>query len=99
MRLLATVLLASLATPPCDLAIENPGGSRASSPYTFSVTSSSTPVKILVSIDGTDLWTGEGTEQIQSFTVDIPESARGKALEIYAENPDGCVVAWSETVQ
>lgn len=98
MRVLAILCLLSFV-PPCDLALENPGGSKGGASYTFTVMSNTVPVKVQVTVGGELLWTGEAKTTQEALTVDVPESARGKSLEILAENPDGCVVAWSETVQ
>jgi hypothetical protein len=98
LRALAVFGLLSLI-PPCDLALDNPGGSKAGGSYTFTVMSSSVPVKVQVTAGGEVIWSGEAKTTQEAITIDVPEAARGKALEILAENPDGCVVAWSETVQ
>jgi hypothetical protein len=98
MRALMLVLLVA-ALLPCDLALDNPGGSKAGSEYVFTVMSSTLPVKVAVTVGGETLWTGETNHAEEKVTITLPESARGKTVEIAAENKDGCVVTWSETVQ
>lgn len=95
----AFVALAGAAPAPCDLALENPGGSKAGASYSFTVMSATVPVQVVVTAGGAEIFKGSAESAQQTLTVDVPESARGKALEIVAENKDGCVVTWSETVQ
>jgi hypothetical protein len=52
-----------------------------------------------VTVGGDPLETTSTTEKQQAITVAVPEGARGKTLEIVAENKDGCLVSWTETVQ
>jgi hypothetical protein len=99
MRFLFLSTLLFAASPPCDLALENPGGSKAGAPYTFTVMSNTVPVQVMVTAGGSEIWKGTTESLQQAVSVDVPESARGKNLEIVAENKDGCVVTWSETVQ
>jgi flavin reductase (DIM6/NTAB) family NADH-FMN oxidoreductase RutF len=100
-RLAFIALVASgvAAIAACDITIESPGGSKAGASYKFTVSSTATPVTVKVSIGGDSLQTTTTAEKQESVTVNIPESARGKTLEIVAENKDGCLVSWTETVQ
>jgi hypothetical protein len=84
---------------PCDIAIETPGGSKAGGSFAFTVSATAVPVTVKVSVGGDSLQTTTTTERQESVTVSIPETARGKTLEIVAENKDGCLVSWTETVQ
>jgi hypothetical protein len=94
------VLLACRFAPvPCDITIESPGGSKAGGSLKFTVSSTATPVTVKVSVGGESLSTTTTAEKQESVTVTIPETARGKTLEIVAENKDGCLVSWTETVQ
>ncbi len=83
----------------CDLAMEHPGNPKAGSSYTFIVNSSSVPVKVTITAGNDPIQTTTCTDKSESVKVDLPESTRGKTLEIVVENPDGCVVTWTETVQ
>jgi hypothetical protein len=95
----AVLILASVLVATCDIAIESPGGSKAGASFTFTVSSTATPVTVKVSVGGDPIQTTSTTEKQESVTVAIPETARGKTLEIVAENKDGCLVSWTETVQ
>lgn len=88
-----------LAWIPCDLAMEHPGNPKAGGSYTFVVNSSSVPVKVTVTAGTDSILTTTCNDKSSSVKVDLPESTRGKTLEIVVENPDGCVVTWTETVQ
>ena len=99
-RFAVLLLVASrLALAPCDITIESPGGSKAGASYKFTVSSTATPITVKVSVGGDSLQTTTTAEKQESITVNIPETARGKTLEIVAENKDGCLVSWTETVQ
>ncbi len=98
MLLFVTVILVSLA-PACDISLENPGGSKAGAAYSFTVTSSAVPVTITVNVGPDQLQKITVNEKQQSVSITIPNDARGKTLEIIAENNDGCLVSWSETIQ
>jgi flavin reductase (DIM6/NTAB) family NADH-FMN oxidoreductase RutF len=97
--LIALLLALRFAAPPCDITIESPGGSKAGADYKFTVSSTATPITVKVSLGGDSLQTTTTAEKQESVTVNIPENARGKTLEIVAENKDGCLVSWTETVQ
>jgi hypothetical protein len=96
---IACVLACNTLFALCDIAIESPGGSKAGASFTFTVSSTATPVSVKVSVGGESLHTASTTEKQEAITVTLPESARGKTLEIVAENKDGCLVSWTETVQ
>jgi hypothetical protein len=99
-RFALIALLVSLAgSPACDIAIESPGGSKAGGTFKFTVSSTAVPVTVKVSVGGDALQTTTTAEKQESISVTIPENARGKTLEIVAENKDGCLVSWTETVQ
>ncbi|HYC77579.1 MAG TPA: hypothetical protein VEI02_08130 [Planctomycetota bacterium] len=93
------LIAALLAAGRCDLALENPGGSKAGAPYSFTVTSASLPVKLVVTAGGEEVWNGEVQSSGETVTIQLAEASRGKTLEMAAENRDGCVVTWSETIQ
>jgi hypothetical protein len=93
------IVAASLAGMACDIAIESPGGSKAGASLTFTVSSTATPVTVKVSVGGESIQTTSTSEKQESITVAVPDNARGKTLEIVAENKDGCLVSWTETVQ
>jgi hypothetical protein len=98
--LVLALAAASLAFgPACDISIESPGGSKAGASFKFTISSTAVPVTVKVSVGSDPLQTNTTTEKQESITVTIPESARGKTLEIVAENKDGCLVTWTETVQ
>jgi hypothetical protein len=98
--IVAIVLVLGSAGPvPCDIAIESAGGSTAGSSFTFTVSSTATPVSVTVSVGGASVHTASTGDKQESITVTIPEDGRGKTLEIVAENKDGCLVSWTETVQ
>ena len=97
--ILALLLSASLLGPACDISIESPGGSKAGSSYSFTVSSSATPVTVTISIGGETFSTQVTTDKQQTLSVTLPDSARGKTIDSVAENKDGCLVSWSETVQ
>jgi hypothetical protein len=101
LRPLIMLVFASLALPGprCDIAIECAGGSKAGAALTFTVSSTAVPVSVKVSVGSDAVSTKTTTEKQESITVTIPETARGKTLEIVAENKDGCLVNWTETVQ
>ena len=90
---------AVIGSSPCDISIESPGGSKAGGSFSFTVSSTAIPVTVKVSVGGDSLQTTTTSEKQESVTVTIPETARGKTLEIVAENKDGCLVSWTETVQ
>jgi hypothetical protein len=91
---------ATLASgPACDISIESPGGSKAGNSFKFTVSSTAVPVTVKVSVGSDPLQTNTTTEKQESISVTIPDTARGKTLEIVAENKDGCLVTWTETVQ
>ena len=98
-HVLPALAFAALAAFLCDVTMENPGGSRAGADYTFTVSSNAVPITVTVSAGGESVWTGKAELQQNTLTVKIPDSARGKTLEIVAENKDGCLVSWTETVQ
>ena len=97
--IMIALIAASFIAATCDIAIESPGGSKAGASLTFTVSSTATPVTVKVSIGGDAVQTTTTTEKQEAITVAIPEGARGKTLEIVAENKDGCLVSWTETVQ
>lgn len=95
-----TALIAMiLAWVACDLAMEHPGNPKAGNSYSFVVNSSSVPVKVLVTAGGDTVLETTVNDKSSTVKVDLPEALRGKTLEVVAENPDGCVVTWTETVQ
>ena len=98
---LAVIALACavLGWSPCDISIESPGGSKAGGSFSFTVSSTAVPVTVKVSVGGESVETKTTAEKQETGTVTIPETARGKTLEIVAENKDGCLVSWTETVQ
>src|SRR5438105_1661465 len=100
-RSIVTLVLASalLSGARCDISIESPGGSKAGASFTFTVSSTAVPVSVKVSVASDPVQTTSTTEKQESITVTIPDTARGKTLEIVAENKDGCLVSWTETVQ
>ncbi len=79
--------------------MEHAGGSKAGQSYSFAVTSSAVPITITATIGGDALSTITVNDKQQTVKLDIPNDARGKTLEIVAENNDGCLITWSETVQ
>jgi hypothetical protein len=87
------------AGPACDISIESPGGSKAGEAFKFTISSTATPVTVRITISSDPLQTNTTTEKQESISVTIPDTARGKTLEIVAENKDGCLVTWTETVQ
>lgn len=93
------LLALALALVPCDLAMEHPGNPKAGNSYSFVVNSSSVPVKVIVTAGGDAVLETTVNDKSSTVKVDLPESHRGKTLEVVAENPDGCVVTWTETVQ
>src|SRR5437773_2579220 len=93
------LLSAWLVMPLCDIAIESPGGSKAGASFKFTISATAVPVSVKVSVGGDSIQTTSTVEKQESVTVTIPENARGKTLEIVAENKDGCLVSWTETVQ
>jgi hypothetical protein len=89
-----------LAWVACDLAMRTPRQSEGRQfPIRSSLNSSSVPVKVLVTAGGDTVLETTVNDKPSTVKVDLPEALRGKTLEVVAENPDGCVVAWTETVQ
>lgn len=98
-RFLLAAVVAVAAMAPCDIAIESPGGSKAGASFSFTVSSTATPVSVKVTIGGDEIHSVSLAEKQETVTVAIPDTARGKTIEIVAENKDGCLVNWTETVQ
>jgi hypothetical protein len=96
---LIALVASCVAGRPCDIAIESAGGSKAGGAFTFTVSSTAPPVKVSVTVGGDSIHTASVSEKQESITVTIPEDARGKTLEIVAENKDGCLVSWTESIQ